>query len=171
MRVLSGPSLGLLGTREPALYGRTTLAEIHAALDALAGTRGATLECRQSNHEGDLVTWVGEAADDGFDGVVLNPGAYAHTSLALLDAVRATSVPVVEVPLSNPDAREPIRRRALVARACLGRIAGFGPASYELGLVALLEHLAARRSAPEPPPRPPKGPRNPLRIVGARRGA
>lgn len=168
VRVLSGPNLQLLGTREPEIYGTTTLAEIHRALQTLAASRGATVECRQSNHEGELCTWVGEAARDGFDGVVINPAAYSHTSLALFDAVKASGLPVVEVHLSNPDAREAYRREALVARACLGRIAGFGPRSYELGLTALLDHLTRD---PEPPPSRPKRPRSPLRIVDKKRGA
>jgi 3-dehydroquinate dehydratase-2 len=139
--VLSGPNLQLLGAREPALYGSSTLAEIHERLLNLGGAEGAEVEARQSNHEGDLVTWLGEAARDGFHGVVINPGAYTHTSVALLDAARASGLPVIEVHLSNPDAREPFRRRTLVGRACLGRVAGFGPLSYELGLLGLLRHL------------------------------
>ena len=141
VRVVSGPNLQLLGEREPAVYGTTTLAEIHEALGRLAAGRGASVEARQSNHEGDLVTWVGEARRDGFDGVVLNPGGYTHTSVALLDAVRASALPVIEVHLSNPDTREGFRRKSYVARACLGRVAGFGPRSYELGLAGLLDHL------------------------------
>ena len=144
VRVVSGPNLQLLGEREPAVYGTTTLAEIHEALRALAEARGASIEARQSNHEGDLVTWVGEAGRDGFDGVVINPGGLTHTSVSLLDAVRASGLPVIEVHLSNPDAREGFRRRSYVARGCLGRVAGFGPRSYELGLVGLLDHLATR---------------------------
>ncbi len=144
VRVVSGPNLQLLGEREPAVYGSTTLGEIHAALTALAAARGASIEARQSNHEGDLVTWVGEARRDGFDGVVINPGGLTHTSVSLLDAVRACELPVIEVHLSNPDAREGFRRRSFVARGCLGRVAGFGPRSYELGLTGLLDHLAAR---------------------------
>ena len=143
VRVVSGPNLQLLGEREPTVYGTTTLAEIHAACARLAQERGATIEARQSNHEGDLVTWVGEARRDGFAGVVLNPGGYTHTSVALLDAVRACALPVIEVHLSNPETREGFRRRSYVARGCLGRVAGFGPRSYELGLAGLLDHLLA----------------------------
>jgi 3-dehydroquinate dehydratase II len=98
--------------------------------------------CRQSNHEGDLVSWIGAARDDGFAGVVLNAGAYTHTSIAVLDAIKASGIPVIEVHLSNPDAREPFRRRSVIAPACLGRVAGFGPWSYVLGLEGLLHHLA-----------------------------
>ena len=141
VRVVSGPNLQLLGEREPTVYGTTTLDLIHVTLTGLAAARGASLEVRQSNHEGDLITWVGEAGRDGFDGIVLNPGGYTHTSIALLDAVRASGRPVIEVHLSNPEAREGFRRRSYVARGCLGRVAGFGPRSYELGLLGLLDHL------------------------------
>lgn len=140
--VLSGPNLQLLGHREPSIYGTTTLREIHEQLARVAGELGASLEARQSNHEGELVTWLGEAGRDGFSGVVINPGGYTHTSVALLDAAKASGLPVIEVHLSNPDARESFRRRSYVARGCLGRVAGFGPLSYELGLRGLLRHLA-----------------------------
>jgi 3-dehydroquinate dehydratase II len=139
--VLSGPNLQLLGTREPSVYGSTTLAAIERRLEAVARGRGAALEARQSNHEGELVTWVGEAPAAGFAGLVLNPGAYTHTSIALYDALRAAALPAIEVHLSNPDAREPFRRRSRIAPACLGRVAGFGGLSYELGLLALIAHL------------------------------
>jgi 3-dehydroquinate dehydratase-2 len=141
--VISGPNLDRLGTREPAIYGTTTLAEIHAMVEEAARAEGAHAVCRQSNHEGDLVSWVGRARDDDLSGVVLNAGAYTHTSIALLDAIKASGVPVVEVHLSNPDAREPFRRRSRIAPACLGRVAGFGPRSYVLGLLGLLHHLRA----------------------------
>lgn len=108
-----------------------------------AAARGAEVDCRQSNGEGDLVGWINRAADDGFAGIVLNAGAYTHTSIALHDAIRASGVPTVEVHLSNPDAREPFRRRSRIAPACVGRVAGFGPSSYVLGLVGLLERIAA----------------------------
>lgn len=136
--VLSGPNLHRLGRREPSIYGSQTLAEIHAELAAYASSRGTAVDCRQSNYEGELVEWIGAADDDGFAGIVLNPGAYTHTSYALYDAIRACDVPVVEVHLSNPDAREPFRRKSCVAPACLGRVAGFGAHSYRLGLEALL---------------------------------
>ena len=142
--VVSGPNLDRLGKREPAIYGTTTLAEIHHALDEAARSRGAGVECRQSNHEGDLVGWLNRAGEDGFAGVLLNPGAYTHTSIALFDAVKGAGLPTVEVHLSNPDAREPFRRRSYLAPACVGRIAGFGPASYVLGLQGLLGKLSGR---------------------------
>ena len=139
--VLSGPNLGKLGMREPEIYGSQTLADIHTLLASEAASFGATLEGRQSNHEGDLLDWIGEAKAQGFAGVVINPGAYTHTSYALYDAVRAADVPVIEVHLSNPDAREEFRRESRLAPAVLGRVAGFGADSYVLGLVDLLRHL------------------------------
>lgn len=141
--VVSGPNLDRLGKREPAIYGTTTLAEIHHALDEAARSRGAGVECRQSNHEGDLVGWLNGAGEDGFAGVLLNPGAYTHTSIALFDAIKCGAVPTVEVHLSNPDAREPFRRRSRVAPACLARVAGFGARSYVIALHGLLDHLGA----------------------------
>jgi len=136
--VLSGPNLHRLGRREPAIYGSETLEQIHQQLAQFASDRGAEVECRQSNHEGELVEWIGAAGDQGFAGVVFNPGAYTHTSYALYDAVRGLDLPVVEVHLSNPDARESFRRRSCIAPACVGRVAGFGAHSYRLGLEALL---------------------------------
>lgn len=143
--VLSGPNLQLLGTREPAVYGTTTLAEIHARLATVAKARGAEIDCRQSNHEGELLDWMAAARAEGVGGIVLNAGALTHTSIALYDAIRAVALPTVEVHLSNPDAREPFRRRSRIAPACFGRVAGFGALSYELGLLGLLERLDAAR--------------------------
>jgi 3-dehydroquinate dehydratase-2 len=143
--VLSGPSLDLLGVREPSLYGTATLDDVHRALDERARVEGVEVVCRQSNHEGELVTAIGHAKHDGFDGIVLNAAAYSHTSIALLDAIRASGVPTVEVHLTNPDARESFRRRSRIAAACVGRVAGFGARSYELGLLGLLDRLAELR--------------------------
>jgi 3-dehydroquinate dehydratase II len=143
--VLSGPNLQLLGRREPAIYGRATLADIHDGLGALAAELGAEVDCRQSNHEGQLLDWLGAASDQGFHGVIINAGAYTHTSLALFDALRAIGLPVVEVHLSNPEAREAYRHESKLAAACVGKIAGFGKNSYFLGLRALLDHLDAKR--------------------------
>ena len=142
---VSGPNLHLLGTREPAVYGTATLAEIHTRLETRARALGVELEARQSNHEGALVDWIGDAPRAGFAGLLLNPGAYTHTSIAILDALRAANLPCVEVHLSNPDAREPFRRRSYVARACVARVSGFGADSYDLaldGLVRVLQRLA-----------------------------
>lgn len=140
--VLSGPNLDRLGKREPSVYGTKTLEDIHQMLAREAQARGASVECRQSNHEGDLVTWIGAAEDEGFSGVLLNPGAYTHTSYALYDAIKGTSLPVIELHLSNPDAREPFRKESRVAPAVVGRIAGFGAKSYSLALIGLLDRLA-----------------------------
>jgi 3-dehydroquinate dehydratase II len=139
---LSGPNLQLLGTREPEVYGRATLPEIHARLQERARSLGATVEGRQTNHEGALVDWIGAARGDGFAGLLLNPGAYTHTSIAIYDALRAIALPCIEVHLSNPDAREAFRRRSRVAPACVGRVSGFGPDSYELALDGLVRILS-----------------------------
>jgi 3-dehydroquinate dehydratase-2 len=138
---ISGPNLQLLGTREPSVYGRETLAQIHARLETCAHALGVEVDARQTNHEGQIVDWLGNAPDDGFAGLLINPGAYTHTSIAILDAVRAIALPCVEVHLSNVDAREPMRRRSYVARACVARVAGFGPDSYELALEGLVRVL------------------------------
>ncbi|HEX9294360.1 MAG TPA: type II 3-dehydroquinate dehydratase [Polyangiaceae bacterium] len=143
--VLSGPNLQLLGTREPSIYGTETLAEIHARLDVYARERGATVECRQSNHEGELCDWLGAARASGFAGLLINAGAYTHTSLALYDALRAIGLPAVEVHLSNPEAREAYRHESKLAPACIGKVAGFGANSYLLALRGLLDHLDAKR--------------------------
>jgi 3-dehydroquinate dehydratase-2 len=143
--VLSGPNLQLLGRRETSVYGKKTLVAIHAELQALAAELGVKIECRQTNHEGTLVDWIGAARGDGFGGILINPGAYTHTSVALYDALRAAALPAVEVHLSNPEAREPFRHRSLTAPACVGKIAGFGAASYRLALQALADHLGAKR--------------------------
>src|SRR5271167_3402870 len=135
---LSGPNLHLLGTREPEVYGTTTLAQIHHGLATRAIELGVEVDARQTNHEGTIVDWIGDAPKDGFSGLLLNPGAYTHTSIAILDALRAVGLPCVEVHLSNPDARETFRRRSRVASACVGRVAGFGGESYDLALVGLV---------------------------------
>jgi len=135
---ISGPNLQLLGTREPEVYGKQTLAQIHARLAERARALGVEVEARQTNHEGAIVDWIGAASQEGFAGLLLNPGAYTHTSIAILDALRGVGLPCVEVHLSNPDARETFRRRSRVASACVGRVAGFGGESYELALVGLV---------------------------------
>lgn len=139
--VLNGPNLNRLGRREPGVYGTTTLEDI-AGMCRTAGERlGLAVEFRQTNHEGTLVDWLHEA-DDRARGVALNAGAYTHTSIALHDAVRAISVPVIELHLSNVHAREPFRHHSTIAAAALGVIAGFGPTSYVLALEALAAKLA-----------------------------
>lgn len=135
--VLNGPNLNLLGTREPDVYGRAGLPDLEAACRRWGEGVGAGVTCRQSNHEGELIEWIQEAPSDGMHGVVLNPGGYTHSSVALRDAVAAIEVPVVEVHLSNVHAREPFRRESLVAPACLGTIAGLGFAGYRAAIEAL----------------------------------
>jgi 3-dehydroquinate dehydratase-2 len=145
--VLHGPNLNLLGTREPAVYGRTTLAEVDRRVREHGRRRGVRVECRQSNAEGELIGWLQAAAREGFRGVVFNPGAFTHYSIALRDAVAAITVPVVEVHLSNVHGREEFRRHSVIAPVARGQIAGFGPRSYLLGLDALLD-VDDRRPGP-----------------------
>jgi len=135
--VLNGPNLNLLGSREPATYGSVSLGAIEERVRAACAAHGLELIFRQSNHEGDLVDWIHEAgAADG--GVILNAGAYTHTSIALHDAIRAAKAEVVEVHLSNVHARESFRHRSLIAPVARGVILGFGDLSYDLALTALL---------------------------------
>ena len=149
IHVLNGPNLNLLGLREPAVYGRETLAAIEARLVATAGAQDVAVRCRQSNGEGDLVTWVQDAGRAG-EPVILNAGAYTHTSIALRDAIVGTGAKVIEVHLSNVHAREAFRHRSFIAPVALGVIAGFGALSYDLALQAL---LAAQPSGADPSPR------------------
>jgi 3-dehydroquinate dehydratase-2 len=146
IRCISGPNLQLLGTREPDVYGRESLAEIHARLEKRAAALDVSIDARQTNHEGTIVDWIGEAPGLGVAGLILNPGAYTHTSIAILDALSAVALPCIEVHLSNPDAREPFRRRSRIAKACVGRVSGFGGDSYELALEGLVRVLARPRS-------------------------
>ena len=138
--VLHGPNLNLLGTREPTIYGTITLDEVNASLKKLGGELGVSVESRQSNVEGELVTWIQEATAR-FEGLVFNPAAYTHTSIALRDAIVGVGIPMVEVHLSNIHRRESFRRRSYLAPVSLGQISGFGPQSYLLGLRALVDAL------------------------------
>jgi 3-dehydroquinate dehydratase-2 len=142
--VLHGPNLNLLGTREPGTYGIETLADIEESLRHVAGELGADVEFFQSNAEGALVDAV-QAARGRFDGIVANPAAYTHTSIALRDALLAVGIPFVEVHLSNVHARESFRHRSLLADVALGTVAGFGGESYRLGLRGLVAMLSRRR--------------------------
>lgn len=138
--VLHGPNLNLLGTREPAVYGSTTLADIDRMLAQRARERGATVECHQSNIEGELVDKI-QAARGRAQAIIINPAAYTHTSIAIADALRAVALPAVEVHLSNVHAREPYRHQSFVAPVCVGTIGGFGARGYALALDAVLELL------------------------------
>jgi 3-dehydroquinate dehydratase-2 len=142
--VLNGPNLNLLGTRQPEIYGKTTLANIRAMIEAHGARLGFTIEFEQSNHEGVMVDLL-HAAHGRVAGVVLNAGAYTHTSVALRDAISSTELPVVEVHLSNIHAREAFRHVSHIAPVALGQIAGFGPTSYTLALDALAAHIGRER--------------------------
>ena len=134
--ILNGPNLNLLGVREPEIYGTDTLDDIAGALEDRGRELGLGIDMRQSNHEGHLIDWLHEAQAEGAKAVILNAGAFTHTSVALHDAVKAISVPVIEVHLSNPQARESFRRRSFVAPVARGTIAGFGALGYQLALDA-----------------------------------
>ena len=147
--VLNGPNLNLLGIREPHIYGTDTLADLQVRCEAKAAEAGFAVVFRQSNHEGVLVDWLHEARTEG-SAVVLNPGAYGHTSVALLDAIKAIELPVIECHLSNPARREGFRHTSYVSQAALGVISGLGPLGYELA-VAAAARLAAAKVAPVSP--------------------
>lgn len=134
--VLNGPNLNMLGTREPEIYGSDTLDDIAGMLEDHARTLGVEIEMRQSNHEGHLVDWIQEAGLSGAKAVLLNAGAYTHSSIAIHDAIKSVSVPVIEVHLSNPHRREAFRHRSYVSQAAKGTVAGFGAQSYLLALDA-----------------------------------
>jgi 3-dehydroquinate dehydratase-2 len=140
--ILNGPNLNLLGAREPHIYGTATLADVERACAAHAAALGAGIDFRQSNIEGELVGWLQEARDKA-SAVVLNAAAYTHTSVALHDAIKTLSIPVIEVHLSNPAAREPFRHVSLIAPAVKGSIAGFGPQSYVLAIDAAVRLAGA----------------------------
>lgn len=142
--VIHGPNLNMLGNREPGHYGRRTLTDIDTQLNALADTLCIGLDSFQSNHEGALVDRIQQAAGEGVDGIVINPAAYTHTSIALRDALLATAIPFVEVHLSNIHSREPFRHKSMLADAAAGVVAGFGATSYLLALRGLDDFLQQR---------------------------
>ena len=141
IHVLNGPNLNLLGTREPDVYGADTLDDIAARLAALGEQLGLAVTCRQSNHEGDLVDWLHQAQAEGARAVLLNAGAYTHTSVALHDAIRAIKVPVIEVHLSNVHTREPFRHHSFVSGIAQAVLCGFGSNGYRLALQHLSRQL------------------------------
>jgi 3-dehydroquinate dehydratase-2 len=143
--ILHGPNLNMLGAREESLYGHQSLDDINAMLASWAKENGVQVEAKQSNREGDLVTWIQEARGQ-FDAIVINPAAYTHTSIALRDAVLSAEVPTVEVHLSNIHQREEFRHHSFLAAVALGQISGFGSTSYLLGAQAALDHIQSKQS-------------------------
>ena len=141
--LLHGPNLNLLGSREPEIYGRTTLAQINAALQDQAAAAGHQLQTFQSNAEHALVDRIQAAAHDGTGFILINPAAFTHTSVAIRDALAAAAIPFIEVHLSNPHAREPFRRTSYFSDLAVGVVCGFGPTSYTLALTAALDRLEA----------------------------
>ena len=147
MLVIHGPNLNLLGEREPAVYGSTTLAELDASLHALAAELGVQLTTQQSNHEGTIVEWIQGSRARGErpqDGLIVNPGGYTHTSVAIADALRAVSIPAIEVHLSNLYARDSLRHASITGVACAGIIMGLGTASYLLALRCLAAKIGGQ---------------------------
>lgn len=144
--VLHGPNLDRLGSREPEVYGDLTLDAINQRIQQAAGQAGVETRCYQSQDEGSLITAIWQAVDDGVDGVIINPAAYTHTSVALHDAIKGCGLPCVEVHLSNTHKREPFRHKSVTAPACVGQIMGFGCASYLLALQGLIEYLKGVRT-------------------------
>lgn len=138
--LLNGPNLNRLGIREPEKYGYETLEDIHKKCQKLAQEYDAEVELLQSNHEGQLIDWIHEAQDTGVTGIVFNPGAYTHTSIALRDAVASVKVPVIEVHITNIHNREEFRHQSLIVPNCIGQITGLGTFSYELALRKFLEN-------------------------------
>lgn len=140
--MLNGPNLNLLGTRQPEVYGRTTLADVEAMCAEKANTLGIAIDFRQSNHEGELVDWIQEAKGR-HQGIVINAGAYTHTSVALADAIASVELPVTEVHISNIHQRETFRHVSYLSKVSMGMICGFGPFGYVMGIDALVNHLSA----------------------------
>lgn len=147
--VLHGPNLNLLGTREPSVYGQASLTDIDKSIVRRAGELGIAVQTKQTNVEGELVTWI-QNARGHFDGIIINPAAYTHTSVAIRDAIAAVALPTVEVHLSNIHQREEFRHHSFIAGVALGQISGFGPTGYLLALEALTSHLETGAGAARP---------------------
>jgi 3-dehydroquinate dehydratase-2 len=145
--VLHGPNLNLLGTREPEIYGTMTLSALDDLIRAAAKEAGAEADIRQSNDEGELISWI-QAARGRYDALVINAAAYTHTSIAIRDAIAAVEIPAVDVHLSNIHRREAFRRRSYVAQVAVGQVSGFGAYSYVLGIQAAVHHLRGRKGTP-----------------------
>ncbi|MEC1180548.1 type II 3-dehydroquinate dehydratase [Metasolibacillus meyeri] len=137
--VLNGPNLNRLGKREPEIYGTETLADVEVRLQALAASLQSEIDFRQSNHEGQLIDWIHEAEDQQMTGIVFNPGAYTHTSVALRDAIASVTVPVIEVHISNIHKRESFRHHSMLAAECVGQICGLGTIGYDLAVRKFLQ--------------------------------
>ncbi len=146
IQVITGPNLNLLGTREPSIYGTETLADIITRCSTLAGELGAELDAFQSNHEGELVEKIQQCGSIKCDGILINPAAYGHTSIAMRDAFQAVGIPFVEVHLSNVHAREEFRRRSMLSDIASGIVMGFGGDSYLLGLRGLIDKIRRQSS-------------------------
>ncbi len=145
--ILNGPNLNLLGKREPEIYGSQTLADVEQSARARAAAHGYTVEFRQSNHEGILVDWIHEAHAHKAAGIIINPAAFTHTSIALLDAMKAVDLPVIEVHLSNIHAREDFRRHSYISPVASGIVAGFGAYGYELAIDGIARILASNNTS------------------------
>ncbi len=142
--VISGPNLDRIGTREPSIYGSLTLPDVHKMVLREAEQRRVSVDFVQSNHEGALIDAIWRARDEHADGLLINAGAYSHTSIALFDALKGAGLPAVEVHLSHPEAREPFRHHSQIAPACIAKVAGFGAMSYVLAFLGLLAHLETK---------------------------
>ena len=139
--LLNGPNLNRLGKREPTIYGSDTLADVESRVRSLCADRNVTLSAFQSNHEGALIDRIHQASDEGIVGIVFNPGAFTHTSVAIRDAIASVDLPVVEVHISNIHNRESFRQKSLLAPVCVGQISGLGTVGYELGALALIRKM------------------------------
>ncbi len=147
--VLHGPNLNVLGLREPDVYGSLTLPLLDEMIRAMAKEEGVEVDIRQSNAEGELVTWI-QASRERYDALVINAGAYTHTSIAIRDAIAAVDIPTVDVHLSNIHRREAFRHRSYIAQVAIGQVSGFGAHSYVLGLQAAVHYLRGRKVGPQP---------------------